>query len=337
MAGGEPPAPKKLKTASATTAMGATTPLGRAYNIVYKSKLFYWLLFVVVCGSFSFTELSWKRPMGRRITTKRGAVIYSAIIGSYEAGSKPAHRTKPASLNIPCILLTDNKDLARRSRKDGWKVYDLKHLHINYKQLHSIPSYASRPNVWIQRYLKIHPHVIPQLASFSDVLWVDGNVELNDISEFMGSQNDTEALVVRRHPTRSNVSSELGPIEKICGNSSNFTRIRSYLSGENGNFTDSHLTVTNILLRRRFHSRDMKQFASVWFRFMKDSNCWRDQSSFDLAMELSSLAYRYSHVRARTFCHSEQLKKLAERFHVKRIKEIKQLKKMEYLCIKNIF
>ena len=56
----------------------------------------------------------------------------------------------------------------------------------------------------------------------------------------------------------------------------------------------------------------MKRFASVWFRFMKDSNCWRDQSSFDLAMGLSSLAYRYAHVRAQTFCHDKQLKKIGE-------------------------
>ena len=103
--------------------MGGTTPLGRAHNMVYKTKLFYCLL-LVVCGSFLLAVLSWKRPTARKTArriTKRGAVIYSAIIGSYEAGSNPVPRTKPANMSIPCILLTDSKDMARRSREDGTK------------------------------------------------------------------------------------------------------------------------------------------------------------------------------------------------------------------------
>ena len=209
--------------------------------------------------------------------------IYTVVTGNYETSLK----TKPNKLNknTKCILITDNYQLGEKSKKEGWIV---KKININ-----SIPYYLSNPelesifnkkkNVWIQRYLKINPHKIPELQNIKNLIWIDGNIEITnkDVYNFISDNNSLD-ISLKNHPIRNSIETELRPIQKICKSYYNFDNLIKNMKHDK--YPDKRLTETNILGRYNFKSEKMIKFADMWWKSLVKSNCWRDQASFDYCL-----------------------------------------------------
>ena len=226
---------------------------------------------------------------------KKHMAIYTVITGKYD---EP--RTNPKDLDIPCILLSNNKETKLHATKAGWHVYDLP----------PIPDYEldmaafddSTRNVWLQRYLKVNPHAVKILLDYEVVIWADGNLEVSiqdikNVKKFM--REDKIADVLRKqhpNPRRKNlVAEELRAIArrasrqrwKSCQESC-FKKLKHEMAL--AGFVDNQLSETNFLVRRNLGSEKMIRFAEDWWRILKMNNCWRDQAGFDYALWRSNIS-----------------------------------------------
>jgi len=227
---------------------------------------------------------------------KKPMAIYTVITGKYD---KP--RTKPKELDVPCILMSNNEETKSYATQEGWEVYDLPNIPDREFDMSSFS--PSTRNLWLQRYLKINPHVIKVLLDYEVVIWADGNLELSveDVQNVknLAKQNLAADVLRKQHPNpkrKNSVAQELGAISgrasrqgwqschKPCFNN---MKDEMTLAG----FVDNQLSETNYLVRRNPGLQKMIRFAEDWWRILKMNNCWRDQAGFDYALWRSELSF----------------------------------------------
>lgn len=225
------------------------------------------------------------------INPTKNVALYTVITGNYD---KP--RTNPRTLNIPCILITDSEKMGLEATKNGWQVHNLPNIPDQAFEMAAFNN--TTKNQWTQRYLKIHPHVIPALHNFEFVIWADGNLEVSSKDVENCISNKGVDVLRKKHPNprrKNKVSNELAEIGRKQKNKSYGSFCSSFKEMQNemklAGFADQQLTETNFLGRRKPCGEEMIRLAEDWWRILQMNNCWRDQAGFDYALWRSKLAF----------------------------------------------
>tara|TARA_X000000950_G_scaffold3335_1_gene3551 strand:+ start:6179 stop:7948 length:1770 start_codon:yes stop_codon:yes gene_type:complete len=218
--------------------------------------------------------------------------VYTVVTGGYEKKL----RTNPEVLGVPCFVVSDQPRLADR----GWTFVPVSECDLSV----AVPKqHRSRKATWRQRSLKVCPERIPALRSFSQLLYIDGNIELTPVAlrNLVEAARSSPApdIITIVNQERISARSELDVISRRW-NQCEVESIAELFVSSGFEPDKFGLSQTNVLWRSAPMSTKMKQFGRLWLTTMLAGPCWRDQSAFDYAVFASGLQIRREIERERS-------------------------------------
>lgn len=195
--------------------------------------------------------------------------IYTCIIGAYDKIAEPLFCPD----NCDFYIVTD-QDI---SSKSVWKKIEID------RQLDELKNLS---NVEINRYFKMHPHILFSKYRYS--IYLDGNIQpISDLTEFVNLIGKS-GIAAHRHSFRNCVYKEAEVL--IYLKKDNPQRIREHVKYlKDVGMPENYGLIECNVIAREHHNAVCKSVMDLWWEeFMKHSR--RDQISFAHALYVNGVS-----------------------------------------------
>jgi len=197
-------------------------------------------------------------------------IIYTVIIGKVD---QPCSLVNANLREFHPYLITDSNVVASKAKLLGWSII--------------IDMTNNADTILISRYYKMHPHVLFPLSR--STLYVDGNIEVNDLGSYSMRSNLRDTIVLSKHPYRVSSLDEVLAFAK-AGTVPISTFVKSLFLAITFESSikreDIQLCEMNVIYCSR-PSYSCQSILYLWWLLFNISGSIRDQHVFPIAVFLS--------------------------------------------------
>ena len=182
-------------------------------------------------------------------------VVFTCVLDNYDDIKDPIFITN----NTDYILYTDNVD---------------KYKHLKVWKVKKIPSNIKGDNTLINRYIKMHPHIL--LNKYDYALYIDGNVNIiSDITEVFAKTINKVGIAIHKHYKRKNIYQEGKYLISI--NRGNIDSIGKCLKDYKREGYKSNYLLEATILGIDLNNKNAIKVLDKWYSELVKRNTLRDQ------------------------------------------------------------
>ena len=182
-------------------------------------------------------------------------VVFTCVLDNYDDIKDPVFITNKTDY----ILYTDNVD---------------KYKHLKVWKVKKIPSNIKGDNTLINRYIKMHPHIL--LNKYEYALYIDGNVNIiSDITEVFAKTINKVGIAIHKHYKRKNIYQEGKYLISI--NKGNIDSIDKCLKDYKREGYKSNYLLEATILGIDLNNKNAIKVLDKWYSELVKRNTLRDQ------------------------------------------------------------